>query len=365
MTLNPAIDVLIPVFNAADTLDEALASIATQSFQDFRVIVVDDGSTDDTSALLKRWAEEDSRFTFLSQPNAGIVQALNTALSRSSAPLIARMDADDISNPARFRLQTDYLRTNPDCVAVSGEVRHIDETNAPIADLPRPGDPGDADYNWIPAREPYLMHPFLMARREAVLGVGGYRFVPHSEDSDLYWRLAEVGRLHNLDAVMGHYRFHTHSISGASIINGRIMAVGSQLGAFAARSRARREADSGFGDNLVPLLKKAGSLEAMCQKVETMVAETDRPQFGLAVSIKLLELTAYRPYEIEPSDCRYIADTVRAGLRSSLPPENRAEIEWHLGETAARLLRQGRPRDAALLAPTRLWPKALAKAALR
>ena len=120
-----------------------------------------------------------------------------------------------------------------------------------------------------------------------------------------------------------------------------------------------------LADNLVPLLKEAGSLKAMCHKAETMVAETDRPQFGLAVSIKLLELAAYRPYEIEPTDCRYIADTVRAGLKLSLPSESRVEIEWHLGETAARLLRQGRPRDAALLAPARLWPKALAKAALR
>lgn len=365
MSHPPAIDVLIPVFNAASTLDEALQSVAAQSINDFRVIAIDDGSTDNSAELLASWAERDPRFTFISQPNAGIVAALNAALNRSSAPLIARMDADDICNRARFYLQMDYLKSNPDCVAVSGKVRHIDEEDAPIADLPHPGDPTKADCNWIPAKEPYLMHPFLMARREALVSVGGYRFVPHSEDSDLYWRLAEIGRLHNLDAVMGRYRFHTQSISGASIVNGRIMAVGSQLGAFAARARARGETGYGFEQGLVPMLKEAHTLAAMCSKTQSMVAAIDRPQFALAVSIKLLELAAYRPYELEAADCRFVAAQVRADSGPALSDENRKEIAWYLGEAAARLLRQGRAKDAAFLAPTKLWPKALAKAALR
>lgn len=369
MSDSPAIDVLIPVYNAADTLDAALASVAEQTFSDFRVIAVDDGSTDGSGEILGRWTASDPRFVVMRQANAGIVAALNNGLARASAPLIARMDADDLCHPERFRLQHDYLAENPDTVAVGGRVEHIDEKGQPIEGLPHPGDPAMADADWVPAREPYLIHPFLMARREAILTAGGYRYVPHSEDSDLYWRLREKGRLHNLDAVLGQYRFHTQSISGGSIVNGRIMAAGSQLGAIAARARAMgrggEEQDAGFTENLVPALKEARSLEAMCSLAEPHVAHCDRERFRLATGIKLLELAAYRPFEIEGGDCRFIAEQLREASTLDLPPGNRRDIAWYLEEAGARLLRQRRLRDAALLVPPRLWPRVLAKAALR
>ncbi|UVI39094.1 glycosyltransferase family 2 protein [Qipengyuania spongiae] len=360
-----AIDVLIPVYNAAETLDEALATIAAQSFTDFHVIAVDDGSTDGSAAVLSRWARADRRFSVTSQANAGIVAALNTALSLASAPFVARMDADDLCDPDRFYRQYSYLTANEDVVAVAGRVEHIDEHGRPLAGLPHPGDPALADANWVPAREPYLIHPFLMARREAVMKAGGYRYVPHSEDSDLYWRLAEAGRLHNLDEGLGRYRFHTQSISGGSIVNGRIMAVGSQLGALAARARTRGEGDAGFTTDLVPALKDARSLETMCAIARGHVAEVDRNRFGLAAGIKLLELAAYRPFEIETEDCDFIAEQVRGADNLDLPPGNRREIDWYLGEAGARLLKQGRIRDAAAITPPRLWPTVLAKATLR
>lgn len=360
-----AIDVLIPIYNAADTLDEALASIAAQSYADFRVIAIDDGSTDGSGEILARWGRADPRFTIITQANAGIVAALNTALAQATAPLVARMDSDDLCYPDRFQIQADYLNAHPDCVALAGRVAHIDEHGEPLNGLPHPGDPMLADCDWVPAREPYLIHPFLMARRAAMVSTGGYRFVPHSEDSDLFWRLAEVGRLHNLDTVLGQYRFHTQSISGGSILNGRIMAIGSQLGAFSARARARDEDGGEFYDNLVPALKEAGSLAAMCDHLANRIAPPELPRFRLAVGIKLLELSAYRPYEIAAEDCRFIADQVGSISGMDLPQGNSGEIRWYLGEAAARVLRQGRLRDAARLAPPSLWPTALAKAARR
>lgn len=358
----PAIDVLVPVYNAQATLHESLLSVAKQSYDQFRVIVIDDGSTDASPQILDEWSQRDARFAVITQENAGIVAALNTGLAASSAPLIARMDADDLCDPNRFRKQVDFLHANPDTVAVSGRVEHIDENGKVLQGLPHPGDPDLADARWIPAREPYLIHPFLMARREPIIEVGGYRYVPNSEDSDLYWRLCERGRLVNLDSVLGQYRFHTGSISGSSIVGGRIMAVGSQLGAFAALQRARGERDDGFESDCVPLLKNARDLATMCEAVQQKLSPIDRPRFALAVGIKLLELAAYRPYEIERSDCEFLAECIRDSAALGLQDGNQKEINWYLSETAARLAGKGRARDAAILTPLKLWPKALAKA---
>src|SRR3954453_1059263 len=102
----PGVSVLIPARDAAATLDEALASIQAQTFTDWEAIVVDDGSVDETPRLLERWACRDPRFRIVRNPDPlGIVASLNRALESASAPLIARMDADDISLPRRFELQ--------------------------------------------------------------------------------------------------------------------------------------------------------------------------------------------------------------------------------------------------------------------
>jgi hypothetical protein len=85
-----------------------------------------------------------------------------------------------------------------------------------------------------------------MVRRASVVGLGGYRYVYHSEDTDLYWRLLDHGQLHNLDSILGDYRMHSGSISGSSIVNGRIMSLGSQLAALSARRRRSRLPDSVF-----------------------------------------------------------------------------------------------------------------------
>lgn len=365
MTHTPEIDVLLPVYNAGATLHATLASIAAQDFSDFRVIAIDDGSTDKSKAILAHWAASDSRFTVISQSNTGIVAALNRGLEVATAPLIARMDADDICYRDRFRVQRDYLLANADVVALAGRVDHIDECGNPMPDVPQPGDPSGADPDRIPACEPYLIHPFLMARRDAVVAAGGYRHFPYAEDTDLFWRLRVAGRLVNLDQPLGEYRLHPNSLSGRSIVNGRIMAVGSQLSAVAARQQADGRAAGDYSRSLVPVLRQAQSLVAMIALVAERVEAERRHWFRLAVGIKLLELARYRPYELESDDCRFIREQLGHTGAMQLSRTNRTEIRWYLTETAARLLRQNRVRDAAALAPAALWPLVIAKALLR
>jgi hypothetical protein len=351
----PVADVLIPVHNAAETVRRAVASITAQGLEKIRILIVDDGSTDASPAILAELAAADPRIEVVRQDNAGIVGALNTGLARCSAEFLARFDADDEAYPERLERQIDYLKANPDCVAVGCDVDHIDELGAPLEGLPRPGPPEDADPDGIPAREPYLIHPYLVARRQAVLDAGGYRPVPSSEDSDLYWRLAERGRLHNLPERLGRYRMHAASISGASVLGGRVMAIGSQLGALSARRRRDGRADLAFDKNGPAALREAGTLEAMHALAAAQLDSAEADRLRLAAAIKLLELAAYRPYEPEPADCAFIRAALPLARRH--PPEVQAEVRWHVTHAAARLMRKGRANEALALVPPALWPR--------
>ena len=358
----PEIDVLIPAYNAASTLDAALASMVAQTAKDIRILVVDDGSTDETPDLLAVWAARDPRVQVLRKTNGGIVNALNHGLAQCTAELVARFDSDDIAYPQRLQMQRDFLRSHPDHVAVGCDVDHIDEHGAPITGLPRPGSPEGADPLWFPAREPYLIHPYVMLRRAALMEVGGYRPSPNSEDSDLYWRLEERGRLHNLTDRLGQYRMHASSISSASILNGRVMAVGSQLSALSAARRRSGGPDLGLAATDAAALKSAGSLAAMIEVVASRLDANERHRLRLAAGIKLLELAHYRPFEIDVEDAAFI----RAALTHSdlAVPDNRGHIRWHVTQTSARLLRKGRIREALSLAPPTLLPRIAARAVL-
>ncbi len=355
-----AVDVLIPVFNAASTVRESVASMAAQTVADIRIVIVDDGSTDETPAILASMAAADPRIVVIRQANAGIVDALNAGLARCSAAYLARFDADDLAYPHRLARQLAYLARHPACVAVGCDVDHVDERGAPIEGLPRPGSPSAADPAWIPAREPYLVHPYLLARRAAIAAVGGYRHAPNSEDSDLYWRMAEQGRLHNLEERLGRYRVHQKSVSSASIVGGRVMAVGSQLGAISAlRRRAGRE-DLAFSREDPGALRAAGTLEAMHALAAARLEPAESDRLRLAAAIKLLELAGYRPYELEASDCAFIRAALP--LAAAHPAQVRGEARWHVTHAAARLLKAGKRKEALTLTPPRYYPRAAALA---
>src|ERR1051325_1151561 len=113
----PTVSVLLPVYNAERYLESALQSVLGQTFSDFEVIAVDDGSKDNSKKILERFAANDPRIRVISRPNTGIVGALNDGLAVARGEFIARMDADDVALPGRFQAQLDYLRGHPDCIA--------------------------------------------------------------------------------------------------------------------------------------------------------------------------------------------------------------------------------------------------------
>lgn len=207
----PAISVLIPARNTAATLDEALASIANQSFTDWEAIVVDDGSTDATPALLAARAARDPRFRILrNETGCGIVAALNRALDEALAPVLARMDADDLSLPDRFAWQWERISAG-DVVVVGCGVRYFPE------ELVREGARRyEAWLNALLTPEQHerdlfvecpLAHPSMMLNADAVRAIGGYRAAGWAEDYDLLLRLWERGgKMAKIPETLLHWR---------------------------------------------------------------------------------------------------------------------------------------------------------------
>jgi len=207
----PKIDVVMPVYNAESYLGDAVRSILHQSFTDFRLICVDDGSTDRSSEILRKLADEDARLKILQQENQGLVGALNKGLSACTAPLIARMDADDLSMPERFARQVDFLEHNPEVLAVGTSILEIDSEGAPLAVQHFSSEHEEIDAGMLQIRTG-MAHPTVMMRRESVQSLGGYRAeFEWVEDLDLWLRMAEQGRLANLPEVLLCYRQHASS----------------------------------------------------------------------------------------------------------------------------------------------------------
>ena len=208
----PTVSVLMPAFNAARYVEAAVRSILTQTFEDFELIVVDDGSTDGTLAVLQRLAAGDPRVTVVSRANTGIVDALNEAICMSRGEFLARMDADDVALPQRFERQLAYFRENPECVVVGTFVETIDPYGSVLDRLTHEIDHGGIDRELMNGRGFAMVHPTVMMRAEAVRQVGRYRKQwEHSEDLDLFLRLGEIGKLHNLPEYLLQYRMHFQS----------------------------------------------------------------------------------------------------------------------------------------------------------
>jgi len=359
------VDVLVTVYNGAPYLEAALESLQRQTLEAIRIIVVDDGSTDATPEILRRFASGDARIQVVKQANGGVVEAANRGLSLCTAEFVARLDADDVAAPDRLARQVAVLRAHPSVLAVSGEAWQIGPDGARLGPRTVFPSPAHADPALIPAREPYLLHPFLMVRRDALKKVGGYRPLIVAEDSDLYWRLSEIGGLLNTEDILGDYRMHGASISSASIAGGRIMAISSQLAALSALRRRAGETDLEFTTDYAKAIKAAaGSLAAAVSAASAPLTPLEAVRLRLSASAKLMELASYRPYELEPSDCAFIAEAFRTDGRG-LKGRDRSVVVRSLAGTAARLNALGMRQDAQALLPLEARPGFYLRAAVQ
>jgi len=195
--MNTEVGVLIPVWNGANTLDACLDSLARQALADFTALIVDDGSSDDTPNILRRWAERDDRFRVLTRPHLGLVPALNAGLEALETPLIARLDADDIALPERLEQQRNRLSDHPEEDLVA--CRYAIRSGSPVgagSEAYRDWQNGLLTHEEIVRNlyvESPMSHPTVMFRRNVALALGGYRDMEWVEDYDLWLRMAQSG----------------------------------------------------------------------------------------------------------------------------------------------------------------------------
>jgi glycosyltransferase involved in cell wall biosynthesis len=211
------ISVLMPVYNRREYVRLAVESILGQTFGHFEFVIIDDGSTDGATDILREYARRDRRVVLLEQENTGYTRALNRGLARARGEFIARMDSDDVSLPERLQVQVRFLRGRPRVVAVGGQGIEIDADGdwlRPLRKLLTHEEIEGRLLGHSPRNEGGLIHPAVLMRREAALRVGSYRpeYEP-AEDRDLWLRLAEVGELANVPETVIQYRVHAGSVS--------------------------------------------------------------------------------------------------------------------------------------------------------
>ncbi|MGQ9809475.1 MAG: glycosyltransferase [Armatimonadota bacterium] len=196
----PVVSILMPVWNAADTLEESLASILGQTFTAWELVCVDDGSTDGTPEMLERWRRRDHRVRVLRRRRRGISAALNAGLAVCRGEWIARMDADDRMLPGRLEAQLEFAQTHPEIALTGGLVRHV----ADPAQMPNTTGM-ERFVQWVNSvvtpeeiRRDLLVdcpvpHPTFFLRRSLLVEMGGYTLEPVPEDYDLVLRLYRRG----------------------------------------------------------------------------------------------------------------------------------------------------------------------------
>jgi glycosyltransferase involved in cell wall biosynthesis len=212
----PAISVIMCVYNGGQYLDQAIESVLAQTFTDFELILIDDGSTDNSLERLKFYETIDTRCRVFTGSNKGMVASLNQGIGLAKADIIFRMDHDDICRPIRFEKQIRYLKEHPECVAVSSKVLLIDDEDLPIAEIWGETEHNKIDSVHLSGTGTYMCHPALAVRKADILKIGGYRQECHyAEDLDLFLRLAEIGKLTNFPEVLLEYRQHVESVGYA------------------------------------------------------------------------------------------------------------------------------------------------------
>lgn len=208
---NSLISILMPVYNAEDFLVEAIESIKKQTYKKWELIAVDDGSTDNSLNILKKFTKRDKRIKiFCFKKKQGLAKALNYGLSKAKGFYLARMDADDISLPQRLKIQLKYLKKHPKVIAVGSQVRLINENGDFIGYKKFPTAPSQI-YQMMGIMMT-IQHPTLLTYTRLIKKCG-YANHTTAEDVSMFFKLMQFGQFLNTKEVLFKYRIRKNSNS--------------------------------------------------------------------------------------------------------------------------------------------------------
>lgn len=205
----PLVSVVLPVFNASEFLEESLRSILNQTYKNLEIIIIDDGSTDDSTEIVKRFTDPRIRF-FRHDKNQGLIPTLNEGFEMARGKYIARMDADDVALPHRIEKQVKFMEEHPE-VGLLGSWTENFGAQKSITKYPAGYDEND----WQMLYRCSFAHPSLILRSDVIKKHHLYfdkEFI-HAEDYDFAARLSQHSRLSNLPEVLLKYRVHNQSVS--------------------------------------------------------------------------------------------------------------------------------------------------------
>ncbi|QOV88820.1 glycosyltransferase family 2 protein [Humisphaera borealis] len=298
----PRVSFVLPVYNAGPYLAAAVESLLGQTFGDFEILAINDGSTDGSREVLSRY--NDCRLRVLDQTNVGLVQTLNRGIREARGEWIARMDADDVSLPDRLAKQTAYLRTHSQVALLGAWVATIDEQSQPLSDVVP--FPVTHEELWSSiGRRPWVMcHPAVMFRRDAAIEVGLYDpAFRHAEDTEFFARLMSRFRAATLPDVVLQYRLRREAVSGVFKDHGyanaqlvrRIMERWQPGEPFAATAQERAEADA----RIAVSSRRRSARQAMGAYFCRVGRECLRGSRWSGAAIAYLKAAAYEPMNLD------------------------------------------------------------------
>ena len=212
----PTVDVIIPAFNAAKFLIPALESVIAQDFEDWRIVLVNDGSTDATAEIARRYQEQlGDRMLVITQRNSGLPASRNAAIRASNAEFLGILDADDVWLPRRLSSSLKAFENRPEVGLSYGLIQRIDERGVPFSTFP--GNPKDAEGRIAPAiymRRVEFPCPSVTVRRSCLDDVGLFdQTMRATEDRDLWLRIALKYKVAYVPEIIAYYRTYPTSMS--------------------------------------------------------------------------------------------------------------------------------------------------------
>lgn len=203
------------VYNGMPFLPEAVDSLLNQTLQDFELVIVNDGSTDDSAEYLNSLT--DPRVRVIHQENGGCSVASNVVIKQCTTPYLARMDADDIAMPDRLQKQLDFMERHPEVGMVGTQTVCMGDQSVGKKSIKLPAS-HEAIWDALISGHHAMCHPTVMMRTSVIQGIDGYwQYGELDDDTDMMLRMGEAAKLANLDEPLYRYRVHQGSLSGSGM----------------------------------------------------------------------------------------------------------------------------------------------------